>query len=243
MTNEIRKIEHGTPNAIAVRQHEATASSFEGSDEASLGRCAMYYGTPEEESMYAGVKGLARGVLIDVLEKRALKSTLIVPVHGWEDMCRWDKGSPLPRYIAKPSEYHTIPEEDKAWAEGDKGKSLAPLASLRYHFIVIVQGEPYPYLMTFKRSSLKAGKFIRQYEARRNASKQASPFYALTLVDDKNADGKVYKRMVASFALECDADTKQTVVIARSSIRGVIAQAEVMAAEATPIDAESDVPF
>lgn len=221
----------------AIAAFKADSAGFDGDNSLALGRASMCYGTPEEEKLYGPV-GAKRGVLIDVLEKRALASTRIVPLYGWEDRCFWPKDAKAPVYVYKFADYHKIPAEHLVDGTDAAGKYLPPLASKRYNWVCMVEGEQFPYLFTFKRTSMKAGEFIRTMEARRASRKMGSALYALGLEDAQSQDGKAYKRLVASVVGDVPPAMIADVSLLRSGLSAIKAKAETMAAEAGDVDAD-----
>ena len=236
MAKEITKADAATLAAF-----HGDSAAFEGDNSLSLGRAAMCFGTPEEEQMYGAI-GAKRGILIDVVEKRELKSAKVVPLYGWEDRCCWPKDDRAPSYVYKFKEYAKIPAGHLDWTEDDKGKRVPPIAMLRYNWVCFVEGEEFPYLLTFKKTSAKAGEFIRTMEARRASRKMGSALYALKLIDDKNSEGKAYKRLVAEVAGNCPDAMIPMVVTAREQLAHLSKQAETLANETQTTDGD-DIPI
>ena len=235
--NELSKIEQEK----ALAEFQQGVATFDGDNSLSLGRAAMCYGTPEEEQMYGAI-GAKRGVLIDTMEKRGLASTKIVPLYGWEDRCCWPKGEKAPTYVYKFKDYNKIPAGHSDWSDDGKGGRVPPIASIRYNFVCFVEGEQFPYLFTFKRTSAKAGEFIRTMEARRATRKMGTAMYVLKLIDDKTSEGKAYKRLVAEVVGDCPADMVPMVVTARKQTAVLSAVAEQMSTEHAG-EVEEEVPF
>ena len=168
---------------------------MDGADSApTLGRIAMYQGTAQEQAKY-GEGVFKRGDFIDVLEGRKLASSRIVPIYCEVIWQRWDKDQASPNYTYTNAEKYKIPTEDLEW-NGD----LPPACAKMYRVIVLVDGEPWPYMFIVKRTMLKAFDLILQLEARRAAAGRGSGIYELGSEDDKNAAGNSYKKLTAKAA-------------------------------------------
>ena len=154
-----------------------------------LGRIAMYQGTAQEQAKY-GEGIFKRGDFIDVLEGRKLSSSRVVVVHCEVIYQRWDKDQQRPQYTYSHAQKHMIPHEDLEW-DGD----LPPACAKMYRCIVLVDGEPWPYLFIVKRTMMKAFDHLLALETRRSATHRGSGIYELGAEDEKNSAGNTYKRL------------------------------------------------
>jgi hypothetical protein len=162
----------------------------------NLSRVAMYQGTAEEEAKYGS--DFKRGEFIDTLEIRSLGPVIrIVPVAFKAQYAVWVKGQNTP--VQSWDDASQVPPELLEWS-GEGNTRTPPQAQESVSAIVCVQGEPWPYAMTFKKTSLKAfNQRIQPMEARRAATGQPPGLYELSSIDDKNPDGQPYKRLVAKY--------------------------------------------
>ena len=213
-------------------------AEYDGASGDTLGRVAMCYGTPEEEKMYG--PDIKRGQLVDVLECRALKSTRFVPVAGWESWIKWSKGAKTPDYVYRRNEYHKIPKIDLMDGTNPDGSWSPPLAMHTHNWIVAVEGEPYPFLFTFRRTAHKAGDFIRMTDARRRITKQGSALYNAKLIDDKNAAGQAYKRLTVEVVGNCPDDLRPLILTAREAFARLQERAASLETETGHVDRPDD---
>jgi hypothetical protein len=182
----------------------ATAADFggglivKGKSETSMNisRLTMYQGTPEEEKMYGQH---TRGMFLDALENRELDTKVrIMPVIAFATWSLWEKGAKQPTETWHDE--NDVPPDLMQWTEKD-GKRVPPQAQEAINVICCVDGENWPYLFVFKRTSLKAfQRTIGPLENRRAAQKKSPGLYELTSEDDKNADNQTFKRLKARFA-------------------------------------------
>src|SRR6185369_2418284 len=98
--------------------------------------------------------GFKRGDFIDALEKRNLgKSIRIIPIAGWMSWSRFVEGQIAPVYSF--TDVSKVPAEDLRWT--DEGTNRKPPAAVEtVNMICLVNDEPYPALVRFKRTGLKA---------------------------------------------------------------------------------------
>lgn len=185
---------------IEVKQNGSTAivpaslrggAVLDGDDRGlTLGRMAMYHGTTEEQNTYEGCDFKA-GDFIDVLEKRKLASARIVIVHGFVSYVKWPQGAKTPDYVVR--KVSEIPPEDveDAW----KMRQI--------NCVVLVDGEPWPYLCVFKRTGLKAGETIFQLEGRRTAAGKVRGCYELGSQKAKSEAGQTYHQLTQRPVGDC----------------------------------------
>lgn len=155
---------------------------------AMLGRLALYQGTTTEQANYKGL-GFEVGNFIDVLgrERVAEQEVKIVPVYGFCTWVSWTAGSPTPNYVLHdPSR---VPLEDLEWAEGKP-----PKAAKCINMMLLVEGQPWPFVAIFKRTSFQAGDAIFKLEKRREMAGKGRGCYALYSVQEKGGGG-VYQKM------------------------------------------------
>jgi len=200
---------------------------------AQLGRLAMYYDTKEEKVKYAGC-GFAEGDLIDVLEKRKVASKKIVPIGGYITYVKWPDGAKQPEYVLKNKA--EVPPGDLEWDNG-----TPPIATRCVNAIVLVEGEPWPYLFTFKKTSHKVGETIFQLEARRGMAKRGRGCYEIGHTDGKNADGDSYTQITYRPAGDCPASLSDLLARCVTGYAAVKAKAEDV--EQTVADESDNVPI
>jgi hypothetical protein len=220
------------PGALAT-QWDGPAPTFEveGADGMSLslmGRLAVWNSTPVQMDAYGEIEGVRNGDLIDTMGKRKCASNMIVPVHGFTIFQRWDRDAKAPAYTYPLEQKHRVPRED---LEPDANGNTA--AYKAFCLICLVPGEAYPFLMTFKRTSLRTGEDIMRWVARRSSMGQSPGAYQIGVKSDKSAAGQSYLRTVlVGNPHELDADTAALYKVVFAGIEQVKARAERVASEA-----------
>ncbi len=185
------------PQSLAVVPDAIAGGAMIEGDEggsAQLGRLAMYYDTKEEKVKYAGC-GFVEGDLIDCLEKRKVATKRIVPIGAYITYVNWPRGQKQPTYVLKDK--RQVPPQDLEWQDDARNpdKRTPPNATRCINAIVLIDGEPWPYLMTFKKTTHKIGETIFQLEARRGMAKRGRGAYVIGHQDGKNADGDTFAQM------------------------------------------------
>lgn len=176
--------------AIAVK--DKSGAVIAGQDEVSgaemIGRLALFQGTLEEQTIYLDCD-FEGGDFIDVLEKFNIGDTVrIVPVWAFFTWVKWVQGQRTPEYVLhKQSE---VPNEDLEWADGQP-----PAATKCINTIVLIEGQPWPYVFIFKRTSYKVGQNIFTIEARRGKSDRGRGMYELSSSAAKGAGGQSYHQL------------------------------------------------
>lgn len=201
-----------------------------------LSRVVLYQGTAEEEEMYGEHK---RGQFLDALESRELGDKIkIMPVAVWETWAKFEPGSKAPVYSTNNKA--EVPAADLEW-QG----TTPPAATYSINAVVVVVGEAWPYLITFKRTGLKAfSKCIKPIEARREMQNLTPGLYELASVDDKSGDGKPFKRLTANSLGNPDAETATLAKTVYDALDRVRDQAQKMADGQNPFDGDNnDPPF
>lgn len=237
-TKELAEVESQT-GAMVIAGVEQTSTGSSGS---LLGRLAMYNGTTSEEATYEGCD-FKRGNWIDVMEKRKIADSQvnIVPVCGFISWERFDQQGKL---VYATHERSTVPAEDLEWPEqGQKNSDgkFGPLASEVWNFVVLVQGEPWPYLLRFKRTGVKAGQDIAQLEARYATNGTGHRLYQLSSKQDKNAANQAFLRIGAKPVGQCPADMLPTLAKAKAAAAAMLSKAKTMADEdAAGSESEND---
>lgn len=219
---------------LAVRSTGAPTegATVQGQDiSGAVSRLTMYQGTAQEEQMYGN--SFKRGEFLDALEKRRIGPAFsgkdaprvkIVPIAGWTTWSRWAKGAKIPDYVFKDKAQ--VPKADLEWTENGATRT-PPAATEAVNMVVLVEGEPWPFLFVFKRTGLNAyNKVIKPMEVRYGHS-----VYELTSADDKNAAGQAFKRLEARFVSKADEATLNAVRAIKAQLAAVMQRAEQIAAE------------
>jgi hypothetical protein len=169
----------------------------------NLSRVVMFQGTAEEEEMYGQHK---RGTFLDALEIRELGPAIkIMPIFAFATWSLWEEVSKVP--VQTWYNQKDVPADLLAWTEAG-GVRTPPKAQEAINVVCAVDGEPWPYLLVFKRTGLKAwNRTIQPLEGRRGSIGKCPGLYELSSVDDKSGDGKPFKRLTARPAGEPSADT------------------------------------
>lgn len=217
--------------ALALPSEIVGSFTVEGDDSSTkLGRISLYQGTSQEQAIY-GEGVFRRGDFVDCLERRKIASNFIIPIHAEIKYQRWDDGAKLPAYTYSAKDRHLIPAEDLAWDGANP-----PVAAKLIDMVVVVRGEMYPYLFTFKRTALRAGELILQYEKRRGMKGLRFGMYELGSEDEKNNGGNVFRRLTVKNPVDATEDTFEVL----ASVTQALAAVKAQAAKAVVID---DAPF
>ncbi len=219
------------PQAIAqVPANLRGGMMIEGrSKDTELSKLAVFQASAEEDLKYPG-HTLKRGDFFDVLEVRKLGATIkVLPVFGWASWIKFVDGEKAPVYATKNRS--EVPTADLQW-NGD----TPPAANECINMVVVVEGEPWPYLFVLKRTALEAfERVIGPMESRRGLMGRGPGMYELGNKDavgtQGKAKGKPYKRLTARF---CGEPTPEMLAMAstiREQIGMVQRKAEAMADE------------
>lgn len=211
--------------ALAVPDHLRGGAMIEGEDATlSLGRMALYQGTMEEQARYEG-SDFKPGDFIDVLEKRKLASSRIVPVTAFKTWVKWPQGAMQPEYVHRDKSM--VPPEDQAF--GPNGEP--PVAVECINTVVLVEGEPWPYLFVFKKTAIAAGRDIFKLEARRGSAGQGRGLYELGSKTEQNKAKQSYKKLTMRPVGNCPETLVPLLEQCISQIDRVKSEAENKAAE------------
>lgn len=165
----------------------------------------------------------------------------IVALDYWREWARWEEGQNRPVYSTRNKA--EIPPEDLKWT-GPDGKT-PPAATETVNLIVIEQETGYPFLVPFKRTSLKSfQKGFAQIEAYRRVQNKGTGLYELFSEQDKSADNKPYKRMMIRYVSDVPADLLAVCKVAAASLAEIKAEAEQLAArEAAGRGGDDEIPI
>lgn len=209
--------------ALVAHERSGSGAVVHGRDAAkAVSQVVLYQGTSTEEELYGKH---ARGLFLDALEKRPLGMTVqIIPVAGWMSWSRFEQGQVAPVYSF--TDVSKVPADDLRWTE-EGMKRNPPLAVECVNLICVVNDEPWPCLVRFKRTSLKAyQRTIEPLEARHGHC-----LYELGSVPDKNASGQNYRRMTAKLVRRSNDEELALVDKIKSVLSEVRAKAEAATAE------------
>lgn len=221
------------PGAIAVPEALMGGLVVEGQDNsgARMARLALYQGTSEEEARYGKFD---RGVFIDTLEKRPVETKAVMVLGGFTTWSRWSQGSKTPDYTFRNK--RDVPKED---LEG-----FPPAAVECVNLIVIVGGEPWPYLLRIKRTAMAAWmNTIQPNEGRRAAAGKGPGCYQLGSQQDKNAAGQTYRRLTVERMYEPPAEMLELAVKVKEQIAAFKAKADELAAEDDGAKPDANLPI
>lgn len=239
MAGELLKSVKG--GALAVPEDLRGGLVVEGGDSGSkLGRMALYQGTSQEQATYGEGK-FKRGDFLDVMEQRKLASSKIVPVFATVVYQNWPKDSKTPLYTFSHEQRHLIPRADLEW-DGDR----PPVATKIYNVVVLVEGEPWPYLLAFKKTAVRCFEQIQAFESRRAATNRGYGLYELYSEDEKNPAGNTYRKLKVRPPVDLPESMHE---LARSVIAGLAAMrakaAEMAASDGgdTPREDHDDIPI
>lgn len=143
----------------------------------------LFQGTTEEQEKLGKFD---LGDLIDTVEKRKVASREIAVVRGQKSYVKWEKGNPIPVYTT--TNKAEVPPEDLEWRDQNDGKKPHPACTETFEFLVVVIGEPWPYLLRFKSTSFKCGRSLFELCERSRAQKRVST-YTLEATKTKNEQG------------------------------------------------------
>ena len=166
---------------------QAGENRFEGADaeDMILPRFHVFQDTSKERDEIG--KEFELGDMVDPIECRKLASNRIVPLTGWKSWAKWQEGESKPVYSTRVK--IDVPPEDLEW-DGDQ----PPAATEQMNWLVVVEGEPMPYVLALKRTSLKAGKTLYTLETTRNRLKRGPGVYEVTWTKESGGGG-VYARI------------------------------------------------
>lgn len=194
--NKELEVKQQGSTALAAGPWSGAAPTFEvegateGLNLSMMGRLAVWNSTPIQAEAYGEIDA-KNGDLIDTMSKRKCASNRIVPVHGFTIWQRWDKDTKAPQYTYTLAEKGRVPAEDLE--PDENGNTVAYKA---FCLICLVEGEGYPFLMTFKRTSLRTGEDIMRWVARRMSIGQDPGAYTIGTKADKSGAGQTYLRTV-----------------------------------------------
>lgn len=103
------------------------------------------------------------GDLIDVVERRKVGSRRLTVVCGRRMWVKWVKGLPAPEYVCDNKA--DVPADDLRWT-GEGDNRIPPAATETWEFIVLVEGEPFPFLWRAKKTAAKCGKTLYELTER-----------------------------------------------------------------------------
>jgi hypothetical protein len=235
MAKNIVKAESG---GLSLPENLRSGATVEGLDEARslIGRMAMYNGTTEEQTMYDGCD-FKPGDFIDVLEKRKLNSSKVVPLGAFVSWVFWPKGERVPVYNVKDKK--KVPAEHLAW-----NGTEPPLATQCINAMLAVEGEAWPYLFVFKKTGFKAGELIFQLEGRRGMAQKGRGLYELGSQKKQNAAKQTYHELTARPVGDCPESLVELVKAYEVNKAQVHAKAEGMADDGADLagEGEGEVP-
>lgn len=165
-----------------------------------VARLTIYQGTTEEVEQY-GEGTFKRGDWIDTLSIRSLGTKInAVPVPGLykATYAVWEKGKRVPTHTWDDAK--KVPPELMQSTTDANGIWIPPQAQEQISAVFCVQGEPFPFVIVFKKTGLKAfNRRIIPMETQLAAAGMPPGMYELSSIDDKNAAGQAYKRLTAKY--------------------------------------------
>lgn len=178
------------------------AAMLEGGNDILIGRLSLYQGTPTEQANYDGC-GFTPGDFVDALGKCKVaenKKVKIVPVHAFTTYMLWPNGAPTPTYLVR--DRRQVPPDHLEWKDGKP-----PICAECINALVLVEGQAWPFLLIFKRTSFKAGQNIFTLEGRRritakDGEKMKHGCYELSSSDASQGTNR-YKKMQYRPAGDC----------------------------------------
>ena len=195
-TKEVTKKQAG--GELAIPEELLGGCVVEGASQSDLiiTRMHVFQATSQEQQE---IGKFDLGDVVDPEEGRPI-SNVFMPVVGWKEWTKWNKDQATPVYTERDES--KVPAEDLAW--GDDGSP--PAATESFNFIVLVDGEnDRPYLLTFKRTSLAAGRKIHTAETRRGQRRQGPALYELICTTEQGQQG-YYARVSVKLVGDPDAD-------------------------------------
>jgi hypothetical protein len=235
MAKAIQKTEQST--GLALPDHLRGGATVEGLEDSQtlIGRMAMYNGTTEEQATYEGC-GFQPGDFIDVLERRKLSTSRIVPLGAFVSYLHWPQGAKQPLYnVRHKSE---VPAEHLEWIDGKP-----PMATQCLNAMVAVEGEPWPYLFVFKKTGYKAGELIFRLEGRRGAISKGRGLYELGSKKEKNAAGQTYHELTSRPVGDCPDSLVPLVEGYEANKTQTMAKAATMASDQPTPDGGDGIPI
>ena len=164
-----KKIDNGGALAVAGAADFFSAPTVAnaGVEDRMIPALHLYQGTSKEADQFG--PGFAMGDLLDAVEKRKTASRNIAVIKGVKRWKRWNDGEKAPVYDY--DDRSKVPPEDLEWTgEGESRKP--PLATETFEFMVLIEGEAFPYVARFKRTGYKAGQLLFELCERAKAKKR-----------------------------------------------------------------------
>lgn len=152
------------------------------------------------------------GDLIDVVERRKVSSRRFSVVAGRRAWVKWVKGINAPEYAYENKA--DVPPGDLEWT-GDSASRTPPIATETWEFVVLVEGETFPFLWRAKRTSVKCGKYLYELTERARMQRRIA-LYELGFVQEKNDKG-VYAVPTVRQVGDCPPEMAEAVVKFRRS--------------------------
>lgn len=143
----------------------------------------LYQGTTEEADTFG--PGFAVGDLLDKIEKRKTATRNIAVIRGVRRWKKWVEGSNIPVYDY--DNINDVPDGESEWT-GEGENRTPPLATETYEYMVMVQGEPFPYVFRFKVTSLEQGKLLYELCERAKAKRRFG-LYEVGFIKEKGKKG------------------------------------------------------
>lgn len=129
----------------------------------------LYQGTAQESETFAPAT-FSIGDLVDSIEKRRVNSRRITVITGKKVWVRFEKGQKAPVYSFTRKQ--DVPADDLEWIDRKDGKKPHPLATEVLEFMVLVTGEPWPYVLRCKVKNFNAGRLLYELVERAKANKR-----------------------------------------------------------------------
>lgn len=154
-----------------------------------LPRLHIIQGLPQERELYGKFD---EGDLINTITKERIATAAalpkFVPIFAWvEYICfKEPRGSGI--------EYRTrdkadVPVQDLEWRDMPGGERKGPRATRIINWVVLLDGQAEPFVLSFKTTCINTGKTINTMEKGRTAKNAGPGYYALVYRKKSNAKG------------------------------------------------------
>ncbi len=169
-----------------ISKPTAPASRLQGSDQDDLilPRIHIFQGLPDERKKYGDFKP---GDFIDTLTMEKVDARKFAPIFGYKQWIRWsqNRGEGM---VYSHREKDQVPPADLEWDEtANDPKDKPPKAQEYINWVILFEGETAPHVLSFTKTSIKAGRTINTLERMRGT--KGAGFYAIELKEKQNSKG------------------------------------------------------
>lgn len=172
----------------------------------------LYQDSAKERQVFGS--GYNLGDLINIVTLQPMTATKFCVIDGYIDFADQRKDSPV-RVSRSAADW---PEADHAFADRGDGKPPHPYVTRRMNFLVLFEGEDWPVILRFKKTSIQAGRNLNMM-LKMQSSKGTVGLYEY-LVKPGNSDKGAYVVPQIKLLGAAPADMAEHVRSIRESLSG-----------------------